>query len=259
MLCANCGELGHAYKRCKGPVTSFGIVCIRLNEAGKSEYLMVQRKDSLAYVEIIRGKYATDNVAYIRHLVGLLTLRELQLIAACDDFDQLWCLMWQVENSIASYRREYEVAKQKFDSVKATIRAIATEAIDVGAYFTDTEWGFAKGRRNIGENDFECASREFYEETGVPHSIGIVRLSDVPVMESFVGTNGVHYKHVYFIATIPTLNREAKLTPQTTREVSNVSWFTFDDMKRVIRPYNRERLSLVRDVDARLTAGEFTI
>ena len=31
--------------------------------------------------------------------------------------------------------------------------------------YSDTEWGFPKGRRNNNEKDIECANREFYEET----------------------------------------------------------------------------------------------
>ena len=30
----------------------------------------------------------------------------------------------------------------------------------------EAEWGFPKGRRNYQETDFECALREFSEETG---------------------------------------------------------------------------------------------
>ena len=32
--------------------------------------------------------------------------------------------------------------------------------------WTEQEWGFPKGRRNFQEKDYDCAIREFTEETG---------------------------------------------------------------------------------------------
>ena len=46
-LCNNCGVYGHLFYNCKRPITSFGVVCFRINTYGHIEYLMVQRKDSL--------------------------------------------------------------------------------------------------------------------------------------------------------------------------------------------------------------------
>ena len=33
--------------------------------------------------------------------------------------------------------------------------------------WSETEWGFPKGRRNFQEKDLDCALREFEEETGM--------------------------------------------------------------------------------------------
>jgi 8-oxo-dGTP pyrophosphatase MutT (NUDIX family) len=34
-------------------------------------------------------------------------------------------------------------------------------------YLTEQEWEFPKGRRKLGEKDFQCALREFNEETNI--------------------------------------------------------------------------------------------
>lgn len=39
-------------------------------------YLMVQRKDSVAYVEFIRGKYDLSNKTYIEKMFRNMTLEE---------------------------------------------------------------------------------------------------------------------------------------------------------------------------------------
>ena len=49
--CRNCGEVGHLYKSCPQPIMSFGIICYRINE-GKIEYLMIQRRDSLSFMNL---------------------------------------------------------------------------------------------------------------------------------------------------------------------------------------------------------------
>ena len=60
-LCNNCGVYGHLFYNCKKPITSFGIICFRINLYNKIEYLMVQRKDSLGYVDFLRGKFNINN------------------------------------------------------------------------------------------------------------------------------------------------------------------------------------------------------
>ena len=53
--CNNCGSDGHLYRNCKLPVLSYGILCF----TDEHNILMIQRKDSLSYIEFIRGKYST--------------------------------------------------------------------------------------------------------------------------------------------------------------------------------------------------------
>ena len=55
-LCNNCGKYGHLYKHCKIPITSFGVIIFRMNR-GQREYLMIRRKDTLGYIDFMRGKY----------------------------------------------------------------------------------------------------------------------------------------------------------------------------------------------------------
>ena len=50
--CRNCGINGHLYKDCIHPVMSFGIICYKI-ENSVIKYLMVQRKDSLAFMEFL--------------------------------------------------------------------------------------------------------------------------------------------------------------------------------------------------------------
>ena len=70
-ICNNCGIYGHLFYKCKKPIMSFGIISYRNNEITNNvEYLMIRRKDSLGYVDFIRGKYSLDNITYIINFIG---------------------------------------------------------------------------------------------------------------------------------------------------------------------------------------------
>ena len=59
--------------------------------------------------------------------------------------------------------------------------------------------GFPKGRRNPYESDYDCALREFSEETGYS-SKGLQNVRNVvPFEETFTGSNYNSYKHRYFL------------------------------------------------------------
>ena len=72
-LCNNCGTYGHLFYNCKKPITSFGIVCYRITESNMIEYLLVQRKDSLGYVDFLRGKYNENNNFQLKNIINEMT------------------------------------------------------------------------------------------------------------------------------------------------------------------------------------------
>ena len=59
-FCNNCGKLGHLFHQCKIPITSIGIIAFRIKN-NKIEYLLIRRKDSLSFVDFLRGKYQLNN------------------------------------------------------------------------------------------------------------------------------------------------------------------------------------------------------
>ena len=59
-FCNNCGKLGHVFHNCKKPITSSGIICVK-KDKNELKYLTICRKDTLGYVDFIRGKYPLYN------------------------------------------------------------------------------------------------------------------------------------------------------------------------------------------------------
>ena len=87
--CLNCGYHGHTIKTCNYPVTSYGIICYHINSNREIKYLLIQRKDSLCYIEFIRGKYDLNNLNFLCNIFKCITNDEKE-ITKNKDFDFLW-------------------------------------------------------------------------------------------------------------------------------------------------------------------------
>ena len=70
--CNNCGTIGHNFNKCKKPITSLGVVAIK-KEKDVFKYLMICRKDSLGYIDFLRGKYPIYDESYISNLISEMT------------------------------------------------------------------------------------------------------------------------------------------------------------------------------------------
>ena len=263
LSCANCGCYGHVYKSCNHPIISYGIICFKIShdfEKNISQplYLMVNRKDSLSFVEFLRGKYELHNKSYISQLFDNMTTTEIDILKKNHNFDELWMNMWNkntIDESNKNYTKEYTESKDKFELLKRgyyiktrhqTEEYMSFENLinNSCTQYKETEWGFPKGRRNFNENDIYCAIREFKEETGInPKSIKL--LSNVkPLEEIFSGSNKIRYKHVYYPAKYN--NFDTYSTALICKEIKQVKWFTFDEAMSKIRDFNIERKELLK-------------
>ena len=115
-FCNNCGKLGHLFHQCKMPITSIGIIAFRINNENKIEYLLIRRKDSLGFVDFLRGKYLPNNKEYIISLLNKMTINEKEFILNAE-FSELWNHLWG-ENVGIQYRSEEKNSLEKFNQLK---------------------------------------------------------------------------------------------------------------------------------------------
>ena len=234
--CTNCGRQGHSIKRCDDPVLSLGIIAFKF--INNEPYLiMIQRRNSMCYVEFLRGKYNINNEHYILSLIDGMTNKEIQDIKT-NEFETLWDELW-VNNKKKQYKNDFYTAKDRFNSLDLQ------SVIKKKTHFYETpEWGFPKGRRNYRELDINCAVREFSEETGLTEeSISVVK-NVIPIREDFTGNNNVRYRHIYYLAKIKSshCDTELKLDPENLDQIAEIG-----DIKWL----NKEQcLELIRDSDA---------
>jgi len=249
-FCNNCGKKGHIFQNCKKPITSSGIISFSYFN-NELKYLLICRKDSLGFVDFVRGKYNLNNLTHVLNLIDEMTINEKELLLT-KSFDELWNYLWG--NFVGNqYRGEEKISKEKFIKLKegfSTELSLKDLLLKSKTKWVDPEWGFPKGRRNNLENDISCAIREYIEETGHQRNNFKIIENILPYEEIFTGSNFKSYKHKYYLAYIENNNINNNYYQKS--EVSKIKWFTFEEMKRSIRPYSLEKLNIINKVDKTL-------
>jgi 8-oxo-dGTP pyrophosphatase MutT (NUDIX family) len=240
------------FHQCKLPITSYGIIVFRVNEDGILQYLMIRRKDSFGYIDLIRGKYSSYNLEQIQKSVDEMSLTEKERLKT-ESFENLWRMLWGDNNGL-QYRGEEVASSKKFEIIKNGIqrsneKVTLDNIIDNSTTnWNETEWEFPKGRRNFQEKDLECALREFEEETGYSSKDITVVENLLPFEELFIGSNHKSYKHKYYLACMK--NKEDDILPNFQRaEVSKLEWKTLEECLDSIRPYNLEKKQIITNIN----------
>lgn len=274
VYCVNCGEKGHVVRDCEGPITSFGILAFKVVRSSQDEkydknqklvdilntvnarqniyvkypkvkFLMIQRKDTMGYIDFIRGKYPENDenakMEMLQVCLHEMTFDEKRNLLT-QDFTSLWRDLWCNKNS-KTFKNEYENAKHKFNKldVKTLVEQSTTS-------YHHTEFSIPKGRRNMKESNIACAEREFFEETGYSKEHYDFIRNYPTIHEEFIGTNGVRYRHIYYLVkmkdNIPPPHIDNSNIIQI-GEVQNIGWFTAEECLSLIRPYDTAKKEVI--------------
>lgn len=249
IFCNNCGKYGHNFKDCHEPITSIGIISYTYIN-NEIHYLMIRRKDTLGFVDFMRGKYNVNNKVYLLNIINEMTIHEKNLLRT-RNFDSLWDDLWGQHISI-KYMNEKLVSQNKFDTLKNGIinndecynlNDILNEST---TSWEEQEWGFPKGRRNYKENDIMTGLREFKEETGIQEQDINIITNIAPFEEIFTGSNYKSYKHKYYLAEI---KYKEEYNNFEKCEVSKVKLMNVNDCLKHIRDYNLEKKKLLKQIN----------
>ena len=257
LYCGNCGKEGHLYKDCHKPITSFGIICFRrvnypssYENTSTIEIILIRRKFTIGYMELIRGKYQIENEAYISQILDMMTVKEKHDIKTIRNYDILRANLG-TDRDTPSYKREQADGKAKFDAllVSGKLDELIDKSLAGKINWTEAEWGIPKGRRSHGEADIDCAVREFTEETGVANIN--VYPNIIPLEEVYTASSGVKYRHIYYLAEHASAgSTPKKLTidndnPEQFHEISNLRWTSEKKCSYLIRPYYTNKLAVI--------------
>ena len=254
-FCNNCGKGGHLYHQCKLPITSVGIITVRSTTDGL-EYLLVRRKDTLGYIDFLRGKYSISSKFHIMNLINEMTIDEKKRLLTFT-FDDLWGKLWG-NNVGIQYRNEEQTSKDKFITLKTGVMMngevynLAQLIDESTTNWKEAEWGFPKGRRNWQERDYDCAIREWEEETGYSrNNIKIVN-NLLPYEETFTGSNYKSYKHKYYLSIFFGDNT-VEPTHYQRCEIGAAKWMSYKECLEHIRHYNLEKIEMFNKVNKVVT------
>jgi ADP-ribose pyrophosphatase YjhB (NUDIX family) len=232
---------------------SIGIVAYRYGPRGR-EYLLIRRKDTLGYVDFMRGKYSLNDRDHMQSLIDEMSMEEKERLLKYD-FDHLWCELWGGKIGV-KYRNEENVSRDKSNTLKDGVPTHdfpcdLEQLINASTTsWTEPEWGFPKGRRNYLEKDIDCAVREFEEETGYSRHDVEILYNVSPFEEIFTGSNYKSYKHRYYIAQhigLPDVVPQHQMS-----EVGKLEWKTYQECLKTIRDYNVEKLDVLHRVETLL-------
>ena len=254
--CNNCGNYGHIYRNCRHPILSYGIILYhREVDSGEYRIILVERKDSLSYIEFIRGRYKNpSNYEYIQLLISRMTEKEKKRLLK-NDFDTLWKELWIHTDTVNQrIQKEYQKSKVIFNKLKEGVtkdgHSYSLEKIihNTKEEYIMNEWEIPKGRRKSHENNKDCAIREFQEETNINFNSYQLINNIIPLIEEYKGINNVRYKHIYYIGEIDKLvplKVNMKNKDQYT-EIKDIQWLTEKECYDKIRIYDSIKKNVIQ-------------
>lgn len=216
-------------------------------------FMMVSRRFSLGFIEFIRGKYDVYNSKNIIDIFEQMYESEITLIND-NDYDDILYFFLNRKNEIkeivlkkiyeGKYGNEYIDAKNKFSLLQNPDSQVPLDlyfyTTHIKSKWNNAEWGFPKGRRDKrSEENINCAIREFQEETGYHENEYSILDKIEPLEEKLVGTNGIEYRHIYYLA----LNncKDHFIEKYDNYEIGKIEWMNYQDAYSSIRPYHVDK------------------
>lgn len=221
---------------------SYGVILIK-NEKDVNKILMINRKDSLCYIDFIRGKYKLNNEIYLDKLLSRMSKIELENIKN-KDFKVLWKNLWNISDSDKNYqnKKEYILSNNKFNKIKNSLNLDSSN-------YNNSEWELPKGKKNKNESNKEAACRELEEETNIKPEDYILIQNMIPLTEQFVGENNIVYTNIYYFGICLNdsnifLNKKNK---EQINEIKDVKFFSKEEAIKKIRDYNLSKIDIIEN------------
>ena len=190
-----------------------------------------------------------------------MSIDEHEFLKHAKTADELWNRLWTSKKKSRTRMNEYNRVKQKLtlllngtidrEGNMFTIKSLLDE---ITTTRQTPEWGFPKGRRIPKESNIQCAIREFCEETDI-NKFNVNILKNIgPVEEVFTGSNGVVYKHIYYVAELKN-NITVEVNPNNIHqkaEIGDIQWFVPGETIEKLEIKNKERVKIFSKVSAYL-------
>jgi len=241
MICNNCGIRGHISRDCHKPIRSYGVILL-INIDINPKIVLVNRKDSVCYTDLVRGRYDIKNVILVEKLLERITIEEFIKLKS-NDFEKIWKDLWLISG--VDYNYEYNNSLNRYTELLKIINTYSDYS-----RVNDTEWEIPKGKQNRNEPYHIAAMRELEEETNIHKEDYNIIENISPIIENFVGEDNVKYQNIYYIG-ICNETKNLKINKDNKHqinEIKNIGIFTKLEALDKIRDYNISKTKCINDV-----------
>ena len=237
-----------SYREKPKPIMSYGIILFTVVEKNGKKiplYLISQRRDTVEYVDFIRGQYS---LGFLSKFFSLMSTAERERMKKYN-FKELWNDLW-INRNHRIFTDCFQKANQRFEQIKDQIpKLLEMTKSDI----QEPQWGFPKGKKNAKEAPIACALREFSEETKLDVK-QITIISTKQVVEIYKGSNDKLYGTNYYIARttyplpVKRIRTDGIRTSTVSEELGNLEWLTLEEVEQKLNPKRVKLLSYVHHI-----------
>lgn len=220
-------------------IKSYGCI-LRTNEE-IPQYLCVKRKYSVDYTSFVLGIY---KFSYLPIIITRILPNEREKILNLS-FEELWNdLSFDIDNNLS-----YDHALYMYDLIKPYLSKLFQIPVDQEA--EKNLWIFPKGKRNRNINPeekyFDCAKREFEEETSF--KFPVCEFFSKTYTESFTASNGEIYSTTYYLISPKEKLEKIKEENRENLEIEEVRWMSFDEIKQRM---TKKKIEIIEEIESEI-------
>ena len=201
--------------------------------------LLINRKVSLNFIEFLRGKYSISNKNYISKMISMMTKNEFNMLKTMKSSD-LWMYVW----GDIKYKNVYIKSLKRYNLIKTYLMKLPEPIYD------EPEWEFPKGRAEYRETSYECANREFCEETGLTNNnYEIINIK--PILNEYIATNKIKYINKYYFSELVVKPNEFIINPlikEQFNEIGKIKLCSLQEANKLIREYQKGKITILNNI-----------
>ena len=202
--------------------------------------ILINRKVSLNFIEFLRGKYSITNKPYIKQMISMMTNNEINILKTME-FSNLWLYVW----GDIRYKNVYNKSLKRFNLIKDYILTLPPSD------YNEPEWEFPKGRAEFRETSYECANREFCEETGLSReNYEIIDIK--PIQNEYIATNKIKYINKYYFSELinkPSSFIISPLIKEQYNEIGDIRLCSLDECRSLFRDYQKGKIDILNNIE----------
>ena len=187
-----------------------------------------------------------------------ITNDEYNFLKNVKNSTEIWNRLWINLNNSKTKQNEFKRVTKKLNFLISGVKdhqgneyTLQSLLNDITPYRTSPEWGFPKGRRDLKETEIECSIREFKEETNIVENNIIIFKNIKPLEEIFTGSNGLTYKHIYYLAQLKN-NTHVYLNSKNIiqkSEIGDIKLCSNSEVLQKLEKQNKERILLFNKIN----------